>query len=206
MASSGGVARSSACHEARSYTSTGVTSFFSPRWVAYAVVGAVLAAGACSDSPAPAAQAQTHLDRALRAHSAGQLDAARREYNEVLKADARNQYALYNLGLIAQTQGDAATAEQQYRKALELDPKMVPALFNLAIVRTQAGAAQEAVSLYRQVLANDPNNAGADLNLGLLLVQLGQSDEGNGLIATAVQLDPSLASRLTTQGPSGASG
>jgi len=206
MASSGGVARSSVCHEPRSYTSTRVTSFFSARWVAYVAVGAVLAGGACRDSPSPAAQVQTHLDRALRAHSAGQLDAARREYDEVLKADARNQYALYNLGLIAQTQGDAATAEQHYRKALEVDPKMVPALFNLAIVRTHAGAAQEAVSLYRQVLAIDPNNAGADLNLGLLLVQLGQGDEGNGLIATAVQLDPSLASRLTTQGPSGVSG
>jgi tetratricopeptide (TPR) repeat protein len=173
-------------------------------WLSWVLLGvallgvALLALGCGGSSPSSGGSAQDLLNRALKAHTEGKLDEAKRLYGEVLKDDRTNQFALYNLGLIAQTTGDNVTAERDYRLALETNPNFDAALFNLAILRTQAGASEEAMSLYRQVLTLTPQNAGANLNLGLLLLQTGLTDEGGRFVATAIQLDPSLASRIPT--------
>ncbi len=163
-----------------------------------AAVALMLLAPACSkgsntnDQPS-AAQV---LDSALEAHAAGNLDEAVRLYDKVLVLDPQNQYAYYNLGLIAQTRGLTDEAAAKYGQALAVDPGFAPAMFNLAIIRAEQGSVDEAIALYRSVIEANPADANAHLNLGFLLIDSGERKEGKQELATAVQLDPSLESRI----------
>ena len=151
---------------------------------------------------AACAHGSSTLTKALQAHAAGNLTEATTLYNEVLASDPTNKYALYNLGLIAQTRNDFTTADADYQKALKTDPNFVPALFNIAIIRTKQKRVQDALSLYAKVLQLDPKDAAAHLNYGFLLQQTGHSTEGQAELQKAVQLDSTLAKRIATPAPS----
>lgn len=150
-----------------------------------------VAVAACS-SKTPAQLASEALNAGLKAHAAGNLDEASKQYKECLKQEPSNKYCNYNLGLIAQTQGRMVEAENYYRLSLATDPNYPPAIFNLAIVRTKAGAPQDAIALYRQYVQLKPNEAGGHLNLGLLLIATGDKVEGDKEIAKATALDPKI--------------
>lgn len=146
---------------------------------------------ACS-SKTPQQQAGEALEKGLQAHIAGNIDEAKKQYQECLKQDAANKLCHYNLGLIAQTAGDVATAESEYRLALTVDPAYGPALFNLAIIRTNAGSTAEAIDLYKKYITTKPEDAGGHLNLGLLLIKAGDVEGGNAQIVLAIGLDPNI--------------
>lgn len=143
------------------------------------------------------------LDRALADHVAGRIDEARDGYEAVVAVDPDNSYALYNLGLIAQTEGDSDAAEDFYRRCLAIEPDFEAALFNLAIIRAQQGDTDEAISLYKRTIDVNGKAAGAHLNLGFLYLELGQEKKGNAEIQRAIELDPSLADRISVpeEGP-----
>jgi tetratricopeptide (TPR) repeat protein len=133
------------------------------------------------------------LNAGIAAHTAGNIEEAKKQYNECLKHDITNKICHYDLGLIAQTAGDAATAENEYRLSLSTDPNYTPALFNLAILRTGLGDTAEAITLYQKYDQLLPNDAGGHLNLGLLLIQTGDKTNGEQEIATAIKLDPTIS-------------
>jgi tetratricopeptide (TPR) repeat protein len=139
----------------------------------------------------------TTLNRALADHAAGRLDDAKQGYTKVLAEAPDNKFALYNLGLIAQTEGDNVKAENFYRRALAVDPSFESALFNLAIVRTDQGDTDEAIELYQRAIEVNPDNAGAHLNLGLLYLEIGKKKRrAEAEIDKAIELDPSLGKRV----------
>lgn len=158
----------------------------------------VLALTACGGSGsdgtvAPdAKKASTALNAGLTAHAAGDLAAASADYQEALKYDHKNKFALYNLGLIDAAKSNYGLAEDRYRVVLGLDPKYGPALFNLAILRTARGDSKEAITLYEQAVAADSEAAAAWLNLGLLQRANGEVGPGNKSVATAIRLNPKL--------------
>ena len=161
-----------------------------------------LLAGACT-SKSEGQTAQDLVNRGLRAHFANRLDEAIGHYQEALKHNPRNQFAYYNLGLIAQTRGDNVTAANDYRIALSIDPNFSSALYNLAtILGASEDSREEAIQLYRRVIVVDPEMAAAYMNLGLLLRQAGEVSEGDADIAKAVQLSPMLAGRVPAPSPS----
>jgi tetratricopeptide (TPR) repeat protein len=174
--------------------------------VAAACVLSFVSACSSGSKPKPAATggvdaktsaaANDAVTKGLQAHAAGRLDEAAADYRQALALDPRNKFAVFNLGVIDQSQGRADSAENNYRLALQIDPNFTSALFNLAILRTAAGSTQEAIQLYRRVIAAEPNNAASHLNLGFLLLQTGQQADGNAELALAVQLDPNLAPRI----------
>jgi tetratricopeptide (TPR) repeat protein len=164
------------------------------------LIAAAAAFTACGGTPSTNT-ADDALSRGLQAHAAGKLDEATAAYFETLAKDAKNKFAFYNLGVIAQGQSRAAAAESYYRLAIDQDPKMGSALFNLAILRAQAGANQEAADLYRRVIAIDPNYAAAHFNLGLLLRLLGQNSEAQQELATAQRLDAKLVAPSPSASP-----
>ncbi len=139
-----------------------------------------------------AKKASTALSAGLKAHSAGNLKAAKADYETALKYDHKNKYALYNLVLLDAANGNYGLAEDKYRAVLGLDPKYGPALFNLAILRNARGDSKEAISLYERTVAADKTAAAAWLNLGLLQRANGQKTAGDTSVATAIRLNPNL--------------
>jgi tetratricopeptide (TPR) repeat protein len=133
------------------------------------------------------------LNAGIAAHTAGNIEEAKKQYNECLKHDATNKICHYDLGLIAHTAGDATTAENEYRLSLSTDPNYTPAIFNLAVLRTSLGDNVEAIDLYRRYIALLAVDAGAHLNLGLILISTGDKANGEKEIATAIKLDPKIS-------------
>ena len=154
---------------------------------------AVLLLAACGDTTGPPTPEGQLLNAGLAAQASGHDQTALDYFQQVLKQDPANKYALYDIGLIYQKQGKTAAAEGEYRAALISDPNYVPALFNLAILRTKE-APYESIDLYRHIIALQAGYAEAHLNLGYVLRDVGQVTEGNGEIAKALQLKPTLAS------------
>jgi tetratricopeptide (TPR) repeat protein len=139
-----------------------------------------------------AKKASTALNAGLKAHSAGKLNVASTDYQQALKYDHKNKFALYNLGLIDAANGNYGLAEEKYRRVLGFDPKYGPALFNLAILRTGRGDSKEAITLYEQAVAADGKAAAAWLNLGLLQRASGQRSAGDKSVLKAISLNPKL--------------
>jgi tetratricopeptide (TPR) repeat protein len=138
------------------------------------------------------------LQQGLAAQRGGDLDAAQAAYLDVLDVRPYDKYALYNLGVIANTEGNSQLAEGYYRSALDTDASFQPALFNLAIIRTGVGATSEAISLYRRLIAVASKNAAAHFNLALLLQRTGKATEATSEFNVAFKIDPSLADRLAS--------
>jgi Tfp pilus assembly protein PilF len=164
-----------------------------------------LGLGACSKDAAPAlpqadpSKAATELQAGLDAQSKGDVDGAAQHYQESLKYDPKNKYALYNLALVDASQANYGQAEKKYRVVLGIDPAYTPALFNLAILRKNSGDTTEATALYRRVLAANPKDAAAHMNLGLLLRSTGQKKDGDNEIRQAIALNPTLKDPAATK-------
>jgi tetratricopeptide (TPR) repeat protein len=157
-----------------------------------------LGLAACSRDAAPALpqadrkKASTELQAGLTAQSKGDLDGAAQHYQESLKYDPKNKYALYNLALVDAANRDYGQAEKKYRVVLGIDPAYTPALFNLAILRKNSGDTTEATTLYRKLLAVNPKDAAAHMNLGILLRAAGHQAEGDAEVRQALTLNPQL--------------
>lgn len=132
------------------------------------------------------------LEVALELHRTGDLNAASQAYEAVLARRPDDQFALYNLGLISQTNGDPSSAIEYYSRALDVDPNMTTALYNRGLAHRDAGNAGAAIDDLESVLALEPQNAVAMYNLGNLLIADGRVEDGTALVVQAVELDPSL--------------
>lgn len=135
---------------------------------------------------------EDQLSAALALHMAGKIDAAAKGYNAVLASDPNNTYALYNLGLIAQTRGDNQAALSYYDRSIKSDPEMMSAVYNRALVYRDLGRTQDAITALRKVVKADPKSVGGLYNLGVLLIAEGNVQEGTDLVNRAIELDPSL--------------
>ena len=132
------------------------------------------------------------LQQGLALHTAGKLDEATTYYKAVLKKDANNKFAYFNLGQIAQTRQQYDAAIEQYKLALKTDANFGPALYNIGLAYASKGDRTNAIANLRKANDVTPNSAPTLFNLGTLLVQDGKTDEGTKMIAQALTLDPTL--------------
>jgi tetratricopeptide (TPR) repeat protein len=149
------------------------------------------AAGSTPNSASSDANAAL-LTQGLAKHNAGDLVGAAAIYNQILSTDAKNQYALFNLGVIAQTNKNYDEAVTKYTAAIAVDGKFYSALYNLGLTYAAKGDRTNAIAFLRKAVDADPKAAQAYYNLGTLLVQDGKNDEGAALLAKSFELNPTL--------------
>ena len=101
------------------------------------------------------AAVSTLLKQGLSQAQAKQLAQAGTTFKNVLLLDPKNVYALYNLGVIDQTQNNTAGAITYYNKALSSDGTYTPAMYNKAII-LEATNLDAALALYKQIVAINP--------------------------------------------------
>ena len=143
------------------------------------------------------------LAQALALHNAGNTVETAKLYNQILTTDAKNKYALFNLGVIAQTNKNYDEAVVKYTAAIAVDPTFYSPLYNLGLAYAAKGDRANAIASLRKAIVADPNAAQAYYNLGTLLVQDGKNDEGAKMLNQAFTLNPSLkpAASPTTVAP-----
>ncbi|NOJ95921.1 tetratricopeptide repeat protein [Corallococcus coralloides] len=106
-------------------------------------------------APPPSAQkgdADGQFAEALKAYEAGDLDAARKGFEEVVNQQPKALNARFNLGVIAEKQGRPADARVAYEQVLALDPAHTPSVMNLGLMHRHAGQLDEALALYTKAL------------------------------------------------------
>jgi tetratricopeptide (TPR) repeat protein len=105
-----------------------------------------------------AEQPKAIFDRAARALSAGDLQAAERGFQAVLREEPRNIAALSNLGVIYSRTNRADQAIGVYRKALQVSPDEKAILLNLGLVYLKQEAHKQALPFFERVVALDPRH------------------------------------------------
>ncbi|GAA4157890.1 hypothetical protein GCM10022286_09980 [Gryllotalpicola daejeonensis] len=157
------------------------------------------AASSASPTSSQAALENEMLENGIKQAGDGKYDDATSTVKAIVAIDAKNKYALYNLGLIAQIKKDSKGAIDYYEKAIKVDPKFTSAMYNEAIVLEPSDAAK-AESLYEQIVKIDPKASTAYLRLSYLYEADGDQSKADAARKSAVKLDPSLATVTPTPG------
>lgn len=130
------------------------------------------------------------LTRATGHHRAGELDAAKALYREILAQQPDNADALHLFGLVCHQLGDHQTAVQYIRRAVEQVPDQPVLRNNLGDALHKLGDLPAAIQQLRRALELRPDYAGAHLNLGSALAESGEHEAALTHSREATRLDP----------------
>jgi Flp pilus assembly protein TadD len=109
------------------------------------------------------------LQNAYLAFVAGDAQAARQQYQNVLKRDANNRDALLGMAIIALQRKDSGQATSFYLKLLELDPTDPDAIAGLSSLQQVDPVQNE--SHLKQILARHPQSGAVLFAMGNLYAQ-----------------------------------
>ncbi len=113
------------------------------------------------------------IERAYRAFAAGDLAAARHDYERALEREPKNTDALHGLAAIALRQGRPEEAEELYSRVLEADPKDPAARAGLMGLRGEGDAAHSESRL-KSALAEQPDSPVLHFALGNVYARQGR--------------------------------
>jgi len=92
-------------------------------------------------------------------YATGDLEGAKRQYEEASKLDTKDAVVLNNLANTYRDLGQADKAIETYKKSIELSPKSLNAYANLANVQLYSkNKPQDAIATYKSGLEELPNN------------------------------------------------
>jgi len=117
------------------------------------------------------------LQEGAARHQAGDLRAADRLYDKVLKADPNNADALNLKGVIASDTGRHNHAISFFDRAARAYPAFADPQFNKGLALVALGRHDDALSAYSKAIALKPAYADALLNYGLLLHMMARPSE-----------------------------
>ena len=132
------------------------------------------------------------LDRAYAGLQTGRLDAARRDYEAVLRSDTKNTDALLGLATIAARRGQTERAQRYYLRALESDPTDPSAQAGLISTRGQADPGF-AESRLKSALTGQPESAALHFALGNVYARQNRWSEAQQAYFRAYAADPDNA-------------
>jgi tetratricopeptide (TPR) repeat protein len=124
---------------------------------------------------------EARLDAALAHHLAGQFEAARQGYLQILAEDGREHRALNLLGVLALDAGRADLAVDLIGRAIALADGAATYHNNLGNALRAVGRHGEAISAFRAALARMPDHPDMLINLGAALADIGDADAAPAL-------------------------
>ncbi len=140
------------------------------------------------------------LQEAMALHQQGQLDSAKRIYQEVLLQQSQNTDAIHFLGLVCYHQKDYTQALRLMKQSLELCSTNPVYFANCGMVHKALGDFAQAVACYDQAIELDPCSARSYTNKGNALEAMGLFAEALAEHDKSLQHDPTLAETYNNRG------
>ena len=129
------------------------------------------------------------LHQALAHHQAGELDAAKRLYQQILRMDPSHADALHLIGVTAQQADRPQMAIDYIRRAIAVRPDAAEYHNNLAAALRADGRLQDAAECWRQALVINPLLGEAHYNLGITCRELGDDETAIVCYRNALSVD-----------------
>ena len=144
-----------------------------------------------SSGQASASSVSALINTGIAQANAKQYQQAETTFRDVLVLSPRNEFAWYNLGLIAQMQNHSSAAIADYSEAVAADPTYTPAMYNKAIL-LEGIDRESALALYQRITSINPKAATAFLRESFVYTRLGDKAQAAQARARAVTLDSRL--------------
>ena len=136
---------------------------------------------------------EAHLNAGIAYARSGNVDAARKSFQEALSLRPDSSDAVRGLAALALEQEDFPEAYGLHRRLIELGEHSPELFSNAGLICQKQGQTQDAVGFYQQALNEDPQFAEALLNLGHALMTMGQEEEARSYWRRAIREKPELA-------------
>jgi predicted O-linked N-acetylglucosamine transferase (SPINDLY family) len=130
------------------------------------------------------------LSEAARLHDAGQFDAARERYRQVLAAAPSHARAHFLLGLLERACGNHPQSVASLQRAVEIDPAQADVWLAIGDAHAQAGDDVRAVDAYQRCVGHDRSSALGWFKLGFARQRLEQFAEAEKAYRRAARLQP----------------
>ena len=128
---------------------------------------------------------------------AGDNDAARKHFEDMIARHPQSPVAHVNFGDFLLGEGDNSGARASYESALAIDPNFVTALVNLASLGEREHKFDDAKPYAERAVAIDPDNGAANINLARIDLRQGRAREAadrmHNLMARAQLSDADIA-------------
>jgi tetratricopeptide (TPR) repeat protein len=129
-----------------------------------------------------------HSIMGVRYAEKGEIEAAMRAFDIILKMTPKDADTLYNVAKSLDVQGKTEKALEFYNRVLALVPDDADTHGALALIEARNGNLDRAVELYKEGLNKKPDDGGLHGGLGSLYLQMGRIDEAITELETAVKL------------------
>ena len=133
------------------------------------------------------------FEQAIQHHQAGQLEQAKKKYQEILDTNPQHADSSHLLGLVEYQYGNYVKAIQHIQQAVLISPKQPVFLNNLGNVLKEMGELDRSVQAYQQALEVAPDDAEIHNNLGVTLKEMGELDRSVQAYQQALEINPQYA-------------
>ena len=140
------------------------------------------------------------LQQGIRLFQQGNLSAAEKLFQEILKSYPKHPDALHLQGLVVSMQGRKQDAVRLIRKAIKLSPKEGGYQRNLGLILIELDKNQEAITAFRKAISLNKRDTDSHNDLATIYSKLGRIDEAISEYRTAIRLDPKNAKALNNLG------
>jgi tetratricopeptide (TPR) repeat protein len=135
-------------------------------------------------------QGEAALQEAVTLHQRGQLAAAEKAYNRVLKSFPNQFDALHLLGMLKLQSGKAGEAQRLITAALKIAPNAADAHANLGLVLGTLKRPADALASFEKALALDPQHFEAQANRATVLLDLERPQEALAALERVLAREP----------------
>lgn len=102
---------------------------------------------------------------------------ALKTFNEILKEDSKDYYALNKMGVSYAKMGSIEEAEKCFIRAIEINNAYGPSLVNMGNIQMENNDTQGAIEYYMEAIEKDPDNYLAYYNLAAVYKRAGNYNE-----------------------------